>query len=438
MHPILRIMGIATVFVIVTLAWFVLGGVTIERTNSQTMRLGGEVADLWGQPQMQHAPTFTYHWTTTRTETSTETVGGQEKQVRRQVRVPQSKAVSPDSTDVDVSLGLDQRLKGLMWYSLYDVGFSGRWIYTHPEDDDLDGALKIGFQFPSTQGLYDNFRFVVDGEDMSSALQAQNGQVEVVLDVNPGQTVTLEIGYMSRGMDQWTYVPAVGVANLENFNLSMNTDYSEIDFPAGSMSPSAKEETDKGWNLTWAFKRVVTGHNIAMTTPERIQPGDLASSMTFSAPISLAFFFLILFVLGTLRNIDIHPINYLLLGGAFFAFHLLFAYSVDHLQVIPAFALSSVVSVLLVVSYLRLVVSSRFAFVEAGLAQTVYLVGFSLAHFWDGFTGLTVTVLSIVTLFLLMQLTGRIRWSEVLMRRSGTADHDRGTPVVTTDTAVNT
>jgi hypothetical protein len=41
----------------------------------------------------------------------------------------------------------------------------------------------------------------------------------------------------------------------------------------------------------------------------------------------------------------------------------------------------------------------------------VYLVGFSLAHFWEGYTGLTVTVLSIVTLFLLMQLTGRIRWS---------------------------
>ena len=56
----------------------------------------------------------------------------------------------------------------------------------------------------------------------------------------------------------------------------------------------------------------------------------------------------------------------------------------------------------------------RFAFVEAAIAQIVYLVGFSLAHFWDGFTGLTVTVLSIATLFLLMQLTGRIRWSGAL------------------------
>ncbi len=44
----------------------------------------------------------------------------------------------------------------------------------------------------------------------------------------------------------------------------------------------------------------------------------------------------------------------------------------------------------------------------------MYLVGFSLAHFWKGFTGLTVTVLAIVTLFVVMQLTSRMRWSEVL------------------------
>ena len=134
--------------------------------------------------------------------------------------------------------------------------------------------------------------------------------------------------------------------------------------------------------------------------------------MSFSAPISLLFFFTILFVLGTLRKIDFHPIHYVFVAAAFFAFHLLFGYSVDLLQIVPAFLVSSVVSLALVVSYLRLVVSNRFAFVEAAAAQLVYLVGFSLAHFLDGYTGLTVTVLSIGTLFVLMQLTGRIRWSE--------------------------
>jgi hypothetical protein len=65
-----------------------------------------------------------------------------------------------------------------------------------------------------------------------------------------------------------------------------------------------------------------------------------------------------------------------------------------------------------VVSYLRLVVDIRFAAIEAGLAQFVYLVLFSYAFFFKGFTGLAVTIGSILTLFLVMQFTGRIDWEE--------------------------
>jgi isoprenylcysteine carboxyl methyltransferase (ICMT) family protein YpbQ len=51
---------------------------------------------------------------------------------------------------------------------------------------------------------------------------------------------------------------------------------------------------------------------------------------------------------------------------------------------------------------------------EAGIAQLIYLVLFSYAFFWKGFTGLAITIISIVTLFVVMQATGRIRWSEKL------------------------
>jgi len=43
--------------------------------------------------------------------------------------------------------------------------------------------------------------------------------------------------------------------------------------------------------------------------------------------------------------------------------------------------ISSAVSILLVVTYLRLVVNLRFAVVEAGLSQLIYLVLFSYAFF---------------------------------------------------------
>jgi hypothetical protein len=77
-----------------------------------------------------------------------------------------------------------------------------------------------------------------------------------------------------------------------------------------------------------------------------------------------------------------------------------------------AFAISAVVSVFLVVSYLRLVVGMRFASREAALAQFIYLVMFSYAFFLKGFTGLAITIGSVLTLFVVMQVTGRIRWTD--------------------------
>ena len=69
-------------------------------------------------------------------------------------------------------------------------------------------------------------------------------------------------------------------------------------------------------------------------------------------------------------------------------------------------------SIFLVISYLRLVVGLRFAMREAALAQFIYLVAFSYAFFLKGFTGLAITIGSILTLFVVMQATGRIRWKE--------------------------
>ena len=133
--------------------------------------------------------------------------------------------------------------------------------------------------------------------------------------------------------------------------------------------------------------------------------------VTQAAPISLFLFFFVLFVFAAVKGIDIHPMNYFFIGAAFFSFHLLLAYLADHLLIHYAFLVTAVVSVFLVVSYMRLVVGLRLALIEVGLAQLIYLVLFSYTFFFVGYTGLAITVLCIATLFAAMQLTGRMDWS---------------------------
>jgi inner membrane protein involved in colicin E2 resistance len=105
--------------------------------------------------------------------------------------------------------------------------------------------------------------------------------------------------------------------------------------------------------------------------------------------------------------------HYWFIAAAFFAFHLLLAYLVDHVTVHVAFAAAAAVSLALVISYLRIVTGMRRALKTAGAAQAVFLVLFSYAFFFEGFTGLAITIGAIVTLFVLMQMTARVSWDEV-------------------------
>jgi hypothetical protein len=69
------------------------------------------------------------------------------------------------------------------------------------------------------------------------------------------------------------------------------------------------------------------------------------------------------------------------------------------------------------VSYARLFVGWRLALREVGVSQVLYLVLFSVSFFWSGFTGLAITLGAILTLFVIMQITGKLDWDRTLAVR---------------------
>jgi inner membrane protein CreD len=257
----------------------------------------------------------------------------------------------------------------------------------------------------------------VNGEAAPPASDLSKGLVARVR-VPPLGEVNIDVGYASRGLDDWTYAFAdQGVGEVSDFDLAVTTNFTNVDFPAGSMSPTTKKDVPGGLVLGWQFGEMVTGQNIGVDLPNRVNPGPLAARLTAFAPVSLLFFITVMVILGVIGGQSLHPVNYAFLSAAFFAFHLLLAYLVDHISIHQAFLLSSIVSVFLVVSYLRIVAGTRFAIARAGLAQFVFLVLFSYAFFFEGYTGLTVTIGAIVTLFVMMQATARVDWGAVFASR---------------------
>ncbi len=271
-------------------------------------------------------------------------------------------------------------------------------------------SARFVWRFPAEKAIYDELVLSLDGRPVR--FQTIKSVMEGFADVPVGGTVAFQVSYRSQGLDEWQYTLGKDVSQVRNFSLRMKTNFTEIDFPDNTLSPTEKRRTGEGWELTWRYKNVVSGYDIAMAMPGKLQPGPLAGEISYFAPVSLFFFFFVMFIISTLRKVDLHPMNYFFLAAAFFAFHLLLAYLVDHISIHAAFIICSIVSIGLVVSYLRLVVGLQFAVREAGIAQLIYLVLFSYAFFFKGFTGLAVTIGAIVTLFVVMQITGRMNWGQ--------------------------
>jgi hypothetical protein len=110
--------------------------------------------------------------------------------------------------------------------------------------------------------------------------------------------------------------------------------------------------------------------------------------------------------------------NYFFLAAGCFAFQLLFAYLVDLVPITPSFFISAAVSLALVNGYLWRATNAKFAAISM-VAQFAYMVLFSYSFFFDGLTGITITIGAIVTLALLMAFTARVKWDAAFPTRSG-------------------
>ena len=400
-----RIIAIVFIFVCASVAWAVLGGTIFSRTYDLNQVSGTRVASTWGTAQNQAPPTASFERVESKNEESVENGKKIVRKVEEKIEVP----LPLDSSRIDVALDLEHRQKGLLWYSTYKVKYGG--VYSFHNTSDKEQSVTFTLDFPASQAIYDDLVFSVD--DVPLTITNQKNSASGITKIAPGKTATLKIGYHSQGLNEWRYSFGSGeVAQVRDFSLNMKTNFKDIDFPDNTLSPFEKHETSNGWDLNWSYKNLLSGYQIAMVMPEKLQPGPLAGKISFFAPVSLFFFFFLMFIITTMRGIELHPMNYFFLAAAFFAFHLLLAYLVDHVSIHASFAISSVVSVFLVVSYLRLVIGMQFASREAAIAQFVYLVLFSYAFFLKGFTGLAITIGSVTTLFVVMQVTGRIRWAE--------------------------
>jgi inner membrane protein involved in colicin E2 resistance len=405
-----RILSISFIYLCLAIAWAILGTTVVVRTEQQDSGLRAKVGELWGSTQRQESPAAYYQ---TSKEVKIKTIEGGQAVYETKTETT-NHFILLDASTIAVDLSLEHRQKGLLWYSTYRVRFTGKYRIANNSEDTRE--IFFSFALPNEKAIYDNFKFVVGGKEEIRDINLSSGKLHRSMKLGPGQTEDLEISYESQGLDEWWYNFGPDINQIKNFTLIMHTNFDQIDFPENSISPTGKKQAGKDWTLKWQYSNLLSGVQIGMAMPQKLNPGPWASKVTYAAPVSLFLFLFLIFILTTVKNIKIHPMNYFFIGAAFFSFHLLLAYLVDHISIDLSFMICSLVSIFLVISYMRLVVGARFAFVEIGIAQFIYLVLFSYTFFFTGYTGLSITILCIITLFLVMQFTGRVDWEKIFAK----------------------
>ena len=368
-------------------AWLVLGQTLVHRTSQSGNALQDEVSDVWGPPLTQVHPTAFF--------LSPNSPGGKAR-------------VVPETSKIEVKLLSDPKMRGLLWHRTYDVAFAAEYQLVNPTK--VPQTIYVQFPLPDDATALKDVVFDLPGatNDGPAAGGGDAGMTRAVV-VEAGGKVVMKVAYRTRGMDTWKYAFGA-VPRVRGFRMVMTTDFADIDIPSGTGSPTERVFDGKGWNLVWNYPDVIAAPDIGMDMPKVLNAGPVASRMTFFAPVSLLFFFSVVLLVGLRRGIALHPMHFFFVAAGFFAFHLVFAYLVDLLPIHPSFAIAAAVSVLLVSGYLR-AVGGKKLWAVAVPAQLTYLVVFSYSFFFDGLTGITLTVVAVLTLAVLMFLTAKFDWS---------------------------
>jgi hypothetical protein len=411
-----RLVAIGFVWAMCAVAWLVLGQTIDFRTGNTSSALLEEVHALWGPPLSISAPEMS--WTRERKtqEVVTRVTAQGAPYTEKVERVIQEKVpVALVATAAEGRLLLEQRRKGLLWFPTYALAFQGTYTYAYSEERARQ--VTVVFPIPDGNAGLDGFE-VRDSDGNPVPFEIRHEGAVWMTHMVPAQTRSFRIAFRTRGTSTWRYaLSGTGTGQVRDFHLEVTTNFGNVDFPPGTLSPTRHAREPSGWRGEWEFESLISAAPIGIELPQRLNPGVVASRITYFAPVGLLFFFFVVSVLALARGKSLHPLNYFFLGCAFFAFHLLFAYLVDHLSIAQSFAIASLTATVLVVTYARWFVGWKFSLREMGGAQLLYLVLFSFTFFWDGYTGLSITVGAVLTLFAMMQVTGRLDWKEILQHK---------------------
>ncbi len=425
-----KVLGIAALALLMLIPLLLVQGLVAERASLRDAAVA-QIASRWGEAQTLGGPllalTYVQRWKTEQ--------GWAERQHTR--------ILLPAQMDVEADLRTDTRAYGIYATPVYTAGIALRAAFDVEEQAELrrlladGGRLELRLPLTDPRGLREVRTVSVNGAPQRLQPGAQTDgfpTLALVLDAALlQQPIQVELAFDLAGTERLQFLPLGRTTNL-----ALAADWGDPSF-TGAFLPVRHEITPDAFRANWQVLELNRGFGQSWDEQDangpRIAPA--AFGVTLYQPASvyqrneraskygvlfIALTFVAFFLFEVLRQLRVHPVQYLLIGVALCTFYLLLLALSEQVGFGLAYTLASAAVALLIGGYAAAVLATR----RAGL-----LLGGSLALVYGLLYGLVVSeqyslligafaLLAVVAV--LMYLTRRVDWYGERLAAAASAD----------------
>jgi hypothetical protein len=211
------------------------------------------------------------------------------------------------ASDISVTLQMDYRKKGLVYYTGYHAEFVGNYTVQNPENEKI--YLSFIFPYPTRpgEGVLQNVKLLVNGKPDIEDTEYQSNLALWTGLLGPSESLQFTVQYDGRGLDQFEYGFEPG-KQINNFSMTIDVQGAKaLDYAESTMPPTEPyQETEHGKILAWKLDKALTQLNIGVILPDKLNIEKQLFVMTYRAPV---FFLLFLITLVAIIRLSAEPLK---------------------------------------------------------------------------------------------------------------------------------
>lgn len=281
----------------------------------------------------------------------------------------QKQALKLGDYNVNVNIKTEIRKKGIFKIPVYTADVVARGYFKNPYGTLKNIKSELTFDVTDPKGFIEAPEFRVGNEKF----QTVDDNIYIKYLTTNQENIPFEIKYKLRGLNVLSVQPFGTVSKIK-----INGDWKDPSFE-GDFLPTNRSVTNKDFTAAWSIPKIAT---IKTDISDLNNPSIIEKNNTVVVSVSLltpvdnyrmatravkyAFLFLLLtfvayyvFEITSQKNNPIHPIQYMLMGGALLIFYLLLTSISEFMPFLLAYIIAGLFTVGLISYYTYFVLTKR-------------------------------------------------------------------------------